>query len=82
MANMVMLNFNHFGGNGVGVSVDLDGGEEVFWKHVDDGFIVGAEVRVRVRVRVRVGDGFDKRDRVGGSWRRGHWPNRRFWRPY
>jgi hypothetical protein len=81
LANVVVLNLNHFGGNGVGIGINLDGGEEVFWKHFNDVVVVRARNGVRVRVVV---DSFDKwwRYRIGGSWGRGRWPNRRFWQPY
>ena len=60
MANVVVvLNLNHFRGNGVGISIDLDGGKEVVGKHFDDGVII------RVKVRVRVGDSFEKGGGIG-----------------
>jgi hypothetical protein len=85
LADMFAINCDHFGGDGVGIGVDLDRGKEVCWKHFDDGVIVGTfgvGVGVVVGVRVRV-DGFQGwEDGVGWGWGRGRWPDRRFWRPY
>ena len=84
MANVVVIDLNHFGGNGVGIGVNLDGGkaEEVVGEHFNDVVIVGAKVKARVGVRVTDSLNEDWRGRVGGRWGRGHWPNRRFWRPH
>jgi hypothetical protein len=81
LANMFAINCDHFGGDGVGISIDLDRGKEVCWKHFDDGVIVGT-FGVGVGVRVRV-DGFQGwKDGIGWGWGRGRWPDRRFWWPY
>jgi hypothetical protein len=80
VANMVVINCDHFGGNRVGIGIDLDGGKEVFWEHFDDGIIVwtfGDGVGVQVRV-----DSFQGwKCRIRWGWRRGRWPDRRFWQP-
>jgi hypothetical protein len=55
---VVGFNFDHFGGNGVGIGVNLNGGEEVLREHVDDGVVGGT--RILIRLVSGIGDGFDK----------------------
>lgn len=52
-------------------------------EHFDGGVIVRASGgSISVGVIVGTGSTYGWRFRVGRSWGRGHWPNRRFWRPY
>ena len=53
---MVVLDLDHFRGDGVRVGIDLYRGKEVLWKHFDDFFVVGT----RLGLGVVIGDGFDE----------------------
>jgi hypothetical protein len=60
-ANVIMVDVDHFGANGVGVGGDVHGSDEMFREHFGKVVSVGAVV---VGVGVRVGDSFYKDGRV------------------